>query len=58
VPKHFAGVIKHASHEKRCRSGSISSVAEEGLLNAQRVQASNRQEAADRPFSARAPRAS
>ncbi len=45
VPKHFARLIKHASREKRRRSGSISSVAEESLSNAQLVQAYNRQEA-------------
>ena len=44
VPKRFARVIKHASREKRRRSGSISSVAEESLSNAQLVQAYNRQE--------------
>src|SRR5207245_9901483 len=44
VPKHFARLIKHASREKRRRSGSISSVEEESLSNAQLVQAYNRQE--------------
>src|SRR5207245_11222828 len=45
VPRHFARLIKHASREKRRRSGSISAVAEESLSNAQLVQAYNRQEA-------------
>jgi len=45
VPQHFARVIRHASREKRRRSGSISSVAEESFSNAQLVQAYNRQDA-------------
>src|SRR5205807_7586719 len=45
VPRHFARVIRHASREKRRRSGSISSVAEESFSNAQLVQAYNRQDA-------------
>jgi ABC-type multidrug transport system fused ATPase/permease subunit len=41
--RRFAGLIKHASREKRRRSGSLSSVAEESLANQALVQASNRQ---------------
>src|SRR5262245_46611362 len=37
--KHFSRLIKEASREKRRRSGSISSVAEESLSNAALVQA-------------------
>src|SRR4051795_13721230 len=43
--RHFSRLIKHASREKRRRSGSISAVAEESLSNAALVQAYNRQEA-------------
>src|SRR4051794_19813500 len=42
--RHFSRLIKHASREKRRRSGSISAVAEESLSNAPLVQAYNRQE--------------
>jgi ABC-type multidrug transport system fused ATPase/permease subunit len=42
--RRFSGLIKHASREKRRRSGSISAVAEESLSNAPLVQAYNRQE--------------
>jgi len=45
VPRHFSPLIRHASREKRRRSGSISSVAEESFSNAQLVQAYNRQDA-------------
>jgi ABC-type multidrug transport system fused ATPase/permease subunit len=41
--RRFTRLIKHASREKRRRSGSISAVAEESLSNAQLVQAYNRQ---------------
>ena len=43
--RHFSRLIKVASREKRRRSGSISSVAEESLSNAALVQAYNRQDA-------------
>jgi ATP-binding cassette, subfamily B, bacterial len=43
--RRFAAMIKHASREKRRRSGSLSSVAEEGLANAAVIQAYNRQDA-------------
>jgi ABC-type multidrug transport system fused ATPase/permease subunit len=42
--RHFSRLIKLASREKRRRSGSISSVAEESFSNAALVQAYNRQE--------------
>src|SRR3954463_13117744 len=42
--RHFSRLIKHASREKRRRSGSIGAVAEESLSNAALVQAYNRQE--------------
>jgi ABC-type multidrug transport system fused ATPase/permease subunit len=42
--RRFARLIKQASREKRRRAGSIASVAEESLTNAQLVQAYNRQE--------------
>jgi ABC-type multidrug transport system fused ATPase/permease subunit len=45
VAKRFARLIKHASREKRRRSGSLSAVAEESLANLMLVQASNRQAA-------------
>jgi ATP-binding cassette, subfamily B, bacterial len=41
--RRFSKLIRHASREKRRRSGSISAVAEESLSNAQLVQAYNRQ---------------
>jgi len=41
--RHFSRLIKVASREKRRRSGSISSVAEESFSNAALVQAYNRQ---------------
>ena len=41
--RHFSRLIKQASREKRRRSGSISSVAEESLSNVALVQAYNRQ---------------
>ena len=43
--KRFSRLIKHASREKRRRSGSLSAVAEESLSNQALVQASNRQDA-------------
>ena len=43
--KRFSRLIKHASREKRRRSGSLASVAEESLANAALVQSLNRQEA-------------
>src|SRR3954453_19832566 len=42
--RRFSRLIKHASREKRRRSGSISSVAEESLANIALVQAYNRQD--------------
>jgi ABC-type multidrug transport system fused ATPase/permease subunit len=45
VAKRFARLIKHASREKRRRSGSLSAVAEESLANQMLVQASNREAA-------------
>jgi ATP-binding cassette, subfamily B, bacterial len=45
IARHFSRLIKTASREKRRRSGSISSVAEESLSNAALVQAYNRQPA-------------
>jgi ATP-binding cassette, subfamily B, bacterial len=45
VAKRFARLIKHASREKRRRSGSLSAVAEESLANLMLVQASNREPA-------------
>jgi ATP-binding cassette, subfamily B, bacterial len=42
--RHFSREIKHASREKRRRSGLISAVAEESLGNVAVVQAYNRQE--------------
>src|ERR671915_236894 len=50
VAKRFSGLIKHASREKRRRSGSLSAVAEESLANQMLVQASNRQHAELRRF--------
>src|SRR3954462_11930210 len=41
--RRFSRLIKHASREKRRRSGSIGAVAEESLANAALVQAYNRQ---------------
>jgi ATP-binding cassette, subfamily B, bacterial len=46
----FTKRIKAASREKRRRSGSLSAVAEESLMNAQLVQAYNRQESEVRRF--------
>jgi ATP-binding cassette, subfamily B, bacterial len=43
VARRFSRLIKHASREKRRRSGSLSAVAEESLANHMLVQASNRQ---------------
>jgi ATP-binding cassette subfamily B protein len=43
IARHFSRMIKLASREKRRRSGSISSVAEESLANIALVQAYNRQ---------------
>src|SRR4051812_3166133 len=43
IARHFSRMIKVASREKRRRSGSISSVAEESLSNIALVQAYNRQ---------------
>jgi ABC-type multidrug transport system fused ATPase/permease subunit len=45
VARRFARLIKHASREKRRRSGSLSAVAEESLANQMLVQASNREAA-------------
>jgi ATP-binding cassette, subfamily B, bacterial len=42
--RRFSRLIKHASREKRRRSGSISAVAEESMSNVALVQAYNRQE--------------
>ncbi len=42
--RRFSRLIKHASREKRRRSGSISAVAEESLANAPLVQAYGREE--------------
>ncbi len=42
--RRFSKLIKEASREKRRRSGSISTVAEESLSNAALVQATNRQD--------------
>jgi ATP-binding cassette, subfamily B, bacterial len=44
IARHFSRMIKVASREKRRRSGSISSVAEESLANIALVQAYNRQD--------------
>jgi ABC-type multidrug transport system fused ATPase/permease subunit len=41
--RRFSGLIKHASREKRRRSGSLGAIAEQTLANAALVQASNRQ---------------
>jgi ATP-binding cassette, subfamily B, bacterial len=43
VARRFSRLIKHASREKRRRSGSLSAVAEESLGNLMLVQASNRE---------------
>jgi ATP-binding cassette, subfamily B, bacterial len=45
VARRFSRLIKHASREKRRRSGSLSAVAEESLGNQALVQASNREAA-------------
>jgi ATP-binding cassette, subfamily B, bacterial len=45
VARRFSRLVKHASREKRRRSGSLSAVAEESLANLMLVQASNRQDA-------------
>jgi ATP-binding cassette, subfamily B, bacterial len=45
VARRFSRLIKHASREKRRRSGSLSAVAEESLGNLALVQASNREAA-------------
>src|ERR671914_498897 len=50
VARRFSRLIKHASREKRRRSGSLSAVAEESLANQMLVQASNRQDAELRRF--------
>jgi len=42
--RYFTRLVKHASREKRRRSGSLSAVAEESLANAQLVQAYDRQD--------------
>ncbi len=42
--RYFSRLVKHAAREKRRRSGSLSSVAEEGLANAALVQAYDRQD--------------
>jgi ABC-type multidrug transport system fused ATPase/permease subunit len=41
--RRFSGLIKHASREKRRRSGSLGAVAEQSLANAALVQASSRE---------------
>ena len=41
--RRFSGLIKHASREKRRRSGSLGAVAQDTLGNAALVQASNRE---------------
>jgi ATP-binding cassette, subfamily B, bacterial len=41
--RRFSGLIKHASREKRRRSGSLGAVAEQALANAALVQASGRE---------------
>ena len=43
VARRFSRLIKHASREKRRRSGSLSAVAEESLANQMLIQASNRE---------------
>jgi ATP-binding cassette, subfamily B, bacterial len=43
--RRFSGLIKHASREKRRRSGSLGAVAEQTLANAVLVQASGRERA-------------
>jgi ATP-binding cassette, subfamily B, bacterial len=45
VARSFARLVKHASREKRRRSGSLSAVAEESLANLMLVQASGREAA-------------
>jgi ABC-type multidrug transport system fused ATPase/permease subunit len=45
VARRFARLVKHASREKRRRSGSLSAVAEESLANLMLVQASGREAA-------------
>jgi ABC-type multidrug transport system fused ATPase/permease subunit len=45
LARRFSRLIKHASREKRRRSGSLSAVAEESLANHMLVQASNREAA-------------
>jgi ATP-binding cassette, subfamily B, bacterial len=45
LARRFSRLIKHASREKRRRSGSLSAVAEESLANQMLVQASNREAA-------------
>ncbi|HEU0023324.1 MAG TPA: ABC transporter ATP-binding protein [Thermoleophilaceae bacterium] len=45
VARSFSRLIKHASREKRRRSGSLSAVAEESLANHMLIQASNREAA-------------
>jgi ATP-binding cassette, subfamily B, bacterial len=45
VAKRFSRLVKHASREKRRRSGSLSAVAEESLGNHMLVQASGREAA-------------
>ena len=44
VAKRFARLVKHAAREKRRRSGSLATVAEESLANAALVQSLNRQD--------------
>jgi ABC-type multidrug transport system fused ATPase/permease subunit len=45
VARSFSRLIKHASREKRRRSGSLSALAEESLANHMLIQASNREAA-------------
>ena len=54
--RRFSRLIKLASREKRRRSGSISSVAEESLSNAALVQAYDRQDGRGRALPPREPR--
>jgi subfamily B ATP-binding cassette protein MsbA len=42
--RRFSRLVKHASREKRRRSGSLSAIAEESLANAALVQSLNRQD--------------
>ncbi|MFG2950699.1 ABC transporter ATP-binding protein [Streptomyces adustus] len=48
--RHFSGLVKDASRERRLRSGSIGAVAEEALGNVALVRAYNRQDREQRRF--------